>query len=348
MVRALARKPDFARALVELSGLLRSRDRRRNPHYQQIALAAWRLAPEDLQVRRGAEWAMRREVPRWHFPMLHDEARTDVYARALSRFVTPETTVLEIGSGSGIIAMLAARAGARHVYTCEATPLLADVARENVAANGLGERVTVISKPSTELVVGRDIPGPADLLVSELLDNNLLGELAIPTLEDAKLRLLAENARILPAVIGLRGCLVERGPWSDRCWVGEVRGLDLRALNRLAPVRVPVPVTDLSLDGSLSEPVDLLRLDFVVDSHFPSATTNVPVEVRQGGSAWGVLHWLRLEFGDGIELDLAPPMRSVWHPVFHAFLKPLPVSSGDEVRLTVAHDRVAVSVSLEG
>src|SRR5262249_45946357 len=53
-----------------------------------------------------------RTVPRWHFAMLNDSERNDALAVALERVVRPGSHVLDIGSGSGLLAMVAARAGA--------------------------------------------------------------------------------------------------------------------------------------------------------------------------------------------------------------------------------------------
>ena len=54
-------------------------------------------------------------VPRWHFPMLADQARNAAYAKAIKAKVKPGDVVLDIGCGAGLTAMLAARAGAKHV-----------------------------------------------------------------------------------------------------------------------------------------------------------------------------------------------------------------------------------------
>ncbi len=60
------------------------------------------------------------KVPHWHLPMLRETARNDVFEAAITGAVTPQTRVLDIGAGSGLLAMMAARAGARAVIACEA------------------------------------------------------------------------------------------------------------------------------------------------------------------------------------------------------------------------------------
>ena len=110
-----------------------------------------------------------RMIPRWHFSMLNDKGRNEAYDRALRTLVKPGDLVLDIGAGSGLLAMMAVRAGAGHVVSCEMIKPLADKAVEIVARNGMSQQITVVAKKSTQLLVGGDLPERADLLVAEIL-----------------------------------------------------------------------------------------------------------------------------------------------------------------------------------
>ena len=81
------------------------------------------LVPPDLDRVPTRGWA----DPVEHARMLHDDRRTNDYIAALRDAVRPEDIVLDIGTGSGVLAIAAARAGARHVYAVEASDI-ADVA----------------------------------------------------------------------------------------------------------------------------------------------------------------------------------------------------------------------------
>ena len=100
--------------------------------------------------------------------MLADTARNDAFERAIAKAARGRRLVLDIGTGSGLLAMMAARAGARRVVACEAIRPLAQVATRIVAQNGFADRITVIAKRSTELAVGQNLSEPADLLISEV------------------------------------------------------------------------------------------------------------------------------------------------------------------------------------
>ena len=120
--------------------------------------------------------------------------------------------VLDIGCGTGLLSLQAARAGAEHVYACEMFKEWVEVAKQNVVENGFANVITVINKHSSSLTVKSDsnqtdygIRVPAlllldlerkcDILVSEILDTVLLGEGVLIAVRDAKVAiwLLCDN-----------------------------------------------------------------------------------------------------------------------------------------------------------
>ena len=106
--------------------------------------------------------------------------------------------MLDIGTRSGVLAVAAARAGARLVYAVEASDI-ADVARRVFAANGMQDKVTLIPGWSREI----ELPEPADLLVSEIIGNEPFEEEILETTLDARRRLLKPGARLIPNTLTL-------------------------------------------------------------------------------------------------------------------------------------------------
>ena len=147
------------------------------------------LLPTDASTTRTSGWA----DPIEHARMLHDHRRTNDYIAAIEAAVRPDDVVLDIGTGSGILAVAAVRAGARHVYAVEASDI-ADVAAEVFAMNGVADRVTLIPGWSREL----QLPERADLLVAELIGNEPFEEEILETTLDARRRLLKAGARLVP------------------------------------------------------------------------------------------------------------------------------------------------------
>jgi len=95
-----------------------------------------------------------------------DEARTAAFARAVGAVVRPGDVVLDVGTGSGILALLAAKAGARRVFAVEASSAAAELARRHVVANGLSGVVEVIRADLGDL---DELPERPRVIVSETL-----------------------------------------------------------------------------------------------------------------------------------------------------------------------------------
>ena len=133
-----------------------------------------------------------------HARMLHDHRRTSDYIAALRTAVRPGDVVVDIGTGSGVLAIAAARVGARHVYAIEASDI-ADVAERVFASNGVQDRVTLIRGWSREI----ELPEPADLLVAEVIGNEPFEEEILETTLDARRRLLKPGARLIPHTLEL-------------------------------------------------------------------------------------------------------------------------------------------------
>jgi protein arginine N-methyltransferase 1 len=95
--------------------------------------------------------------------MIADRVRMNAYVQALRQAVKPNSVVLDIGTGTGIFALLACQFGARHVYAIEADDAI-EVARQIAAANGYTDRIEFIQDVSTKL----SLPEKADVIISDL------------------------------------------------------------------------------------------------------------------------------------------------------------------------------------
>ncbi|MEZ0241929.1 MAG: hypothetical protein ACAH11_01030 [Sphingomonas sp.] len=301
----------------------------------RLGLAAVEMAPGDAQVHDLVCAALSKGVPAWHGPMLHDAPRNASYARGIAAAVKPGMTVLEIGTGAGLVAMLCARAGAQ-VVTCEANPMVAATAVEVIARNGLSDRIRVVPKRSSELRIGEDLAAPADLLISELFDDMLYGDNIVSFIADARKRLLKPDARVLPPRSALRLALVSHRPGRGSEPLGTVEGFDLSPLNLLAPQ--PARRTRL-IPGRAerrSGAVSALAVDF--DAPAPFGPDRETVTLRStGGRVDAVAQWIRYDFAPDIVFE-NDPFSGEWShwgaPVF-----PLPeaieTAPGDLIALDV-------------
>jgi type II protein arginine methyltransferase len=217
------------------------------------------------QIRRlGAE-----QVPFWHIPMMNDVRRNDAFEAAIKAAIAqkgPGARVLDIGTGSGLLSMMAARAGAGPVVACEVVPIIADMARHIVARNGYADRVSVHARLSTELAVGAELDEPADILVSEILSSDLLTENVLGSFEDAHARLLKRDAIVIPRAASAIGCLVESAILNNYVFVDAVSGFDLSPFGDFAAQKLPIHGT-MTDWRRLSDDVELLRIDLTARRH---------------------------------------------------------------------------------
>src|SRR5260370_27300039 len=133
-----------------------------------------------------------------HRDLLADEVRINAYRQAIRRYVTPESVVLDLGSGSGILAFFACEAGARRVFAVEQQP---SAAIPTFLSRHLrfGDRIEVIRERSTNV----QLPEPADLLLTETIGAFGLEERILGSIIDARTRLLRPGATIVPQSLQL-------------------------------------------------------------------------------------------------------------------------------------------------
>lgn len=113
---------------------------------------------------------------------LTDKRRTEKFQEAIERVVKPGDVVLDSGTGSAVLALMAARAGAKKVYAIEYDPYIAKLAVQNVINNDLSEVV--------EIIVGdvRNVNFPQgivfDVVIMEMLTTGMIDEYQVWTMNN--------------------------------------------------------------------------------------------------------------------------------------------------------------------
>jgi type III protein arginine methyltransferase len=313
---------------------------------RELCEVASAMAPADGEVRAISAEVFSWGVPRWHFPMMQDRERNIAYEAALRRVIRPGCRVLEIGTGSGLLAMMAARAGAAEVITCECNPAVAAAASEIIARNGFADRIRLVAKHSSDLEIGVDLNGPADVLVSELVTNNLISNGVLPAMEQAVRRLLRPGAKIIPARGAIRVALAEDRE-AHREEAGTVEGFDLSPFNQLAAPCYGISVGDERL-ALRSVPADLFCFDFQSGGPFPEGRATVPL-VALTGCVNGIAQWFRLEMDEGGWYEDFPGAgrTSHWVVLFYPLRQVIKVDPGAELTVRGAHDRFSLRVWAE-
>jgi type II protein arginine methyltransferase len=234
---------------------------------------------------------------------------------------------------------MAARAGAARVTTCEQVAAIAEAAAEIVRLNGFADRVHVVAKRSNRLLLGVDLPKRADLLISEVLSDKLLGEGVLRSTADARRRLLASDAVVIPRAVAAVARLVG-GPYLQSATsVGTVAGFDLAPFNRFAPSAISISM-EAGQIKDLSQDVEVFRFDLMQVDHRPEEKT-IEFTARRAGTCVGLLQWLRLDLDDETVVENRPSERvkpSAWRQVVHAFPRPIALKTGQRLAVRAKHD----------
>ncbi len=128
--------------------------------------------------------------------MLDDNVRTGAYHNAIMAHAADfkDKTVIDVGTGTGILAMFAAKAGAKKVYALEGSPMLAKAAKKVIQKNGFEDIIEVVSGKVEDIT----LPEQADILVSEPMGFWLFNEQMIQTYLIAKEKWLKPNGMMFP------------------------------------------------------------------------------------------------------------------------------------------------------
>lgn len=335
-------RPKQALSLASLTAKLVAHGERETA--AMVARRAWQQSHEaDRNDRLEIRRALSAIAPRYHAQISTDAGRIATWQAALTLVVRPGMLVLEVGSGSGILAMLAARAGAV-VVSCEKDPLMAAIAEDAVRINGFAEKIKIISKSLHALRIPQDVPSRADVLMLDLFSDTLLDFRPFEIIRATK-RLLGTSSIAVPARVSLRGALAEFRRWN-RMIPGSVAGFDLGALRSIAPI-------DIVLDAS--DPDLLLRSnsEAMIDARLPDelpAPSGAAKRdfISNGGVVNGMALWLYLELAPGHVLEARPggaPRGFYAKPRFFAFDQILNTQPGqtfsvdlrwEDRRLTIA------------
>lgn len=133
-----------------------------------------------------------------HEVMLRDEVRTKAYLNAINlrKEDFKDKIVMDVGAGTGILSMFAAKAGAKMVYAIEPSKTH-ELAKELIEENHLSDKITVINKKVEELTLDVDVPH-VDIIISEWMGYCLLYEGMLDSILVARDRFLVKGGLIFP------------------------------------------------------------------------------------------------------------------------------------------------------
>ncbi|XP_054287792.1 protein arginine N-methyltransferase 7-like [Macrosteles quadrilineatus] len=317
--------------------------------------------------------------------MLHDSERNEKYYQAIEMAIDQlhkegkEAHVLDIGTGTGLLAMMAARCGADTIHACEAFEPISKCAERVIEENGLSDRITVIHKRSTDLTVRDeqkgDLPRRCNVLVTEVFDTELIGEGAVETFNHALTHLLEKDCLVVPSSATVFAQVVE-SEWMQR-WNKLAQWGDVAPSQAIQQCPGAAAVHDVQLSQvrqsdfrPISPPEPVFRFDFTGRNHTSGRGPPIPlndktaVETKAAvsGTAHMVFMWwsLNMDPQGKVVLSCAPwwahpskpsgydaiPWRDHWMQAVYYLPSPVTVTQGQSLWLLSSRDQYSLWFNL--
>ncbi|XP_031640693.1 protein arginine N-methyltransferase 7 [Contarinia nasturtii] len=317
--------------------------------------------------------------------MLHDHERNEKYFRALKKAIDKmhecnlPANVLDIGTGTGLLSMMAVKCGADSVIACEAFRPMADCAEQIMEANGMAGQIQLIKKRSTS-IFEEDLPQRANILVTEVFDTELIGEGAIETFNHAHRHLLEKNCIVVPDSATIFVQVVE----SPLAWAWNMPKL-IADLDGDVLIRTPCEINDCKGTSELhdiqlnqfpthqfravSEPTAVFEFDWSgKDVISKNEFRTVTVEAKQNGTAQIFFMWwvLKMDQDGDVRISCAPhwahedfyrlknerpsfqpeqniiPWRDHWMQALYYAPKPVQIGIGEQLHLKCNRDEFSL------
>lgn len=335
---------------------------------------AVKLNPDYVDAKenfyRVANWL----VERWHFIMLNDTKRNRTYQKAIQKAVHSGcATVLDIGTGTGILSMFAKKAGAPHVYACELSKTMYEVACDVVTANNLAEDIKLLHMKSFDIEIPKHIPERVSLVVTETVDAGLFGEGIVESLIHAWKHLLLQPkvkgqdaamegfGQVIPAGAVIFGMAVQCKEIRRHHRIGmkNIAGVQLEGTVEFqSPVKAhrsgdesiePYVTEKMSrVPGGyapLTEPFQVMTIDFNNLQELENLSTRKPSSITapiiREGELDAFVAWFVLQLDEEHSLSTSPGEETCWEQAVYPLkgLLDYSVKPGDKLLMDVScHD----------
>jgi len=209
-----------------------------------------------------------------HEEMLKDEVRTLTYRNSMwhNKHLFKGKTVLDVGCGTGILSMFAAKAGADHVYGVDMSGIV-DSAKKIVEVNGLSDKVTIIRGKVEEIKLPVE---KVDIIISEWMGYCLFYESMLDTVLYARDKWLAADGLMFPDKATLYVTAIEDRQYKDDKinWWDDVYGFNMSCIRNVALQEPLVDVVDRNqvvANSCLLKEIDIqtcTKADIPFDSPF--------------------------------------------------------------------------------
>ncbi|GLW91241.1 methyltransferase domain-containing protein [Actinokineospora globicatena] len=277
----------------------------------------------------------------FHDLLLGDRLRMSAYAEAIAEVVRPGAVVLDLGTGTGILARWALEAGAARVYGLDFAESVLATAAQRLGDAGLADRFVPVAGMSFDVA----LPERVDVIVSETLGNLVDNEGCVAILADARHRFLAEGGTMLPISAQCYLVPVAATTAHQRVATGEVHGAQaIAGSDGGLGARDPFSLyydTIVPIATHLASPRAITSHTFGEDA-IAAATVSTPYTVRRDGVFTGFKGYFVSTLSPSVALDLSGDdiasgsTSDSWKHAFLPVREPVAVRQGDRLVLDFA------------
>ena len=272
--------------------------------------------------------------PDYHIMMLNDARRNALYDKAIAKYA-PNRVVLDLGSGSGLLSMMALRAGAKKVFAVEQDPWLVQQARIILTQNKLFDhRIRIINASIDQLVNSHEIDESVDLIITEIFDCGLIGEGCLSSIAQAKY-FLKPDGRVIPLQGSIHAFLVDSAQLrAQHLLPDDIMGFDFSALIELRQMGHMDKISSYTDARVVSNTLNLLTLDF--QQNIPTQVEKtVAFTVHQDASIDAMVVYFQLLLAPSILLKSISSGFSHWNQWLLFPKKSIRVHQGDTVTVHI-------------
>ncbi|XP_059362747.1 protein arginine N-methyltransferase 8-B [Carassius carassius] len=230
-----------------------------------------------------------------HEEMLKDEVRTLTYRNSMyhNKHIFKDKIVLDVGSGTGILSMFAAKAGAKHVYGIECSSI-SEYSEKIIKANHLDSVITIFKGKveETELPVDQ-----VDIIISEWMGYCLFYESMLNTVIYARDKWLKPGGLMFPDRAALYVVAIEDRQYKDFKihWWENVYGFDMTCIRNVAMKEPLVDIVDskqVVSNACLIKEVDI----YTVKPEELSFTSSFCLQIQRNDYVHALVTYFNIEF----------------------------------------------------
>jgi SAM-dependent methyltransferase len=275
--------------------------------------------------------------------MLKDSIRMACYRRAIQDTVKPDSVVLDLGAGSGILSFFAARAGAKKIYAIEKRTDMVRIAQAISKDNGFSDLITFIEN-SSHLVKPESMDPKPNILVAEILGNAILEEHILEFTIDARERLLAPGAKLIPGAMDIMMAAFDSGPEVDKnqeiCELEGIYGFNFNVLKTVLNNKPSMRLDRFSplIFTMMSKPFCAVHVDFHTITS-PILHSEFEFEATKDGFINGFCAYFNAHMSPGNILTnspWAPPTH--WTQIIYHFPTRREVKTGEKIAMELHYD----------